>query len=168
MISRLRLCRTVCATTATPPGTRGRPRLKGARLPSLADRLADPATRWRRTMVDHWYGRGAPGSTSPPAPRSGTIPACGCRSAGCSCVIQGREGAAGFPQHRPEADPSNILPFVRRWRIETTFEEAGDTRCETQRQGRTSHPAHHAGAVRTVLVGDPLGDTARSGTRHLT
>ena len=39
------------------PGTRGRPRLSGARQPTLAERLADPGTRWRRVTVAGWYGR---------------------------------------------------------------------------------------------------------------
>src|SRR5918994_5439375 len=58
MISRLRLDAGLYAPPPPRrPGTRGRPRIKGARLPSLAERLADPATRWRRTRIDHWYGR---------------------------------------------------------------------------------------------------------------
>ena len=79
VVSRLRLDAGLYAPPPPRrPGTRGRPRIKGARLPSLAERLADPATRWRRTRVDHWYGGASAGSTSPPAPRSGTTPACGC------------------------------------------------------------------------------------------
>lgn len=37
------------------PGTTGRPRKKGARKPTLAKRLADPATVWQRISVA-WYG----------------------------------------------------------------------------------------------------------------
>jgi hypothetical protein len=36
---------------------RGRPPVKGARLPSLAERLRDRRTPWRRTTVEGWYGR---------------------------------------------------------------------------------------------------------------
>ena len=36
------------------PGTRGRPRLKGRRLPTLAERLGDTATRWQPLRV-RWY-----------------------------------------------------------------------------------------------------------------
>ena len=39
------------------PGTSGRPRVSGARQPTLAERLADPETRWRRVTVAGWYGR---------------------------------------------------------------------------------------------------------------
>src|SRR5215208_4483015 len=49
LISRLRLDAGLYAP-APPrmPGTRGRPRVKGARQPSLKERLENPATRWHR------------------------------------------------------------------------------------------------------------------------
>src|ERR671912_1683936 len=58
MISRLRLDAGLYEP-APPrqPGTLGRPRVKGARLPTLRERLADPATAWHRIRVDGWYGR---------------------------------------------------------------------------------------------------------------
>jgi hypothetical protein len=37
------------------PGTNGRPRKKGARQPTLAQRIADPGTVWQRVTVA-WYG----------------------------------------------------------------------------------------------------------------
>jgi hypothetical protein len=37
------------------PGTNGRPRKKGARQPTLAQRLVDPGTGWQRISVA-WYG----------------------------------------------------------------------------------------------------------------
>lgn len=37
------------------PGTNGRPRLKGVRQPTLAERLVDPATVWQLQDV-RWYG----------------------------------------------------------------------------------------------------------------
>src|SRR3954466_485631 len=40
------------------PGTVGRPRTKGARLPNLADVLADAGTRWAEVVVPGWYGEG--------------------------------------------------------------------------------------------------------------
>ena len=40
------------------PGTIGRPRTKGERLPTLAEVLADKTTRWRRVKVPGWYGEG--------------------------------------------------------------------------------------------------------------
>src|SRR3954468_626117 len=53
LISRLRLDAGLYAP-APPrrPGTRGRPRVKGARQPSLKERLANPATRWHRVRLN--------------------------------------------------------------------------------------------------------------------
>src|SRR3712207_365860 len=42
------------------PGTIGRPRTKGARLPRLAEVLTDTATVWQRVTVPGWYGGGEP------------------------------------------------------------------------------------------------------------
>jgi hypothetical protein len=47
-----------------PPARRktarpGRPRLKGARLPSLQRRLKNPRTQWTRLRVPQWYGQTA-------------------------------------------------------------------------------------------------------------
>ena len=40
------------------PHQRGRPRLKGPRLPTLATVATDPRTCWTRLSVATWYGRG--------------------------------------------------------------------------------------------------------------
>src|SRR5205085_3666216 len=42
-----------------PPGTNGRPRKKGKRLPTLRHILNHEATRWQRLSVPGWYGEGA-------------------------------------------------------------------------------------------------------------
>jgi hypothetical protein len=59
MVTRLRLD----ARLFDPPAPRrrgaiGRPRVIGRRQPTLAERLTDPRTRWRRLTVTGWYGRG--------------------------------------------------------------------------------------------------------------
>jgi len=41
------------------PGQNGRPRMKGARRPTLQHVLADPQTRWTPITVKGWYGGGA-------------------------------------------------------------------------------------------------------------
>jgi hypothetical protein len=41
------------------PKQTGRPRLKGRRLPTLAQRLVDPLTVWDTLTVPRWYGAGA-------------------------------------------------------------------------------------------------------------
>ena len=58
-VTRLRLDAVLCQP-APPrlPGTIGRPRTKGARLPTLAEVLADKTTRWQRITVPGWYGEG--------------------------------------------------------------------------------------------------------------
>jgi hypothetical protein len=40
------------------PGTLGRPRTKGKRLPTLAAVLCDATTPWQRVTVPGWYGEG--------------------------------------------------------------------------------------------------------------
>src|ERR671916_1268088 len=40
------------------PGTIGRPRTKGARLPTLSEALVDGNTRWQAIIVPGWYGAG--------------------------------------------------------------------------------------------------------------
>ncbi len=58
-ITRLRLDATLYEPTPPrQPGQRGRPRLKGQRLPTLAARSADPATVWTPVTVANWYGQG--------------------------------------------------------------------------------------------------------------
>jgi len=40
------------------PGTKGRPRLKGKRRPTLEAVLTDEQTQWTTLTVDDWYGEG--------------------------------------------------------------------------------------------------------------
>jgi hypothetical protein len=56
MVTRLRLDAALYdPAPARQPGMRGRPRLKGRRQPTLAQRLADPNTAWQSLTV-RWYG----------------------------------------------------------------------------------------------------------------
>src|SRR3712207_4066763 len=58
LITRLRLDANLYDPPPPPrPGHRGRPRVLGAHLPSLADRLSDPTTRSIRVTIDGWYGK---------------------------------------------------------------------------------------------------------------
>lgn len=43
---------------ARKPGTQGRPRKKGERLPTLEQVAADPKTHWQRVTIPNWYGEG--------------------------------------------------------------------------------------------------------------
>jgi len=54
VVIRLRLDAALYDPAPPPIGRRGRPRKKGARQPTLAARLSDPAPRWQDTTV-RWY-----------------------------------------------------------------------------------------------------------------
>ena len=120
------------------PGTKGRPRKKGARLPSLQSLANSPKTAWQRVRVSHWYSQAehevdivsstalwqTPGQ--PPLPLRWAL-------------IRDPKG-----EFEPQAllctdlcaDLVQIICwFVRRWQMETTF-QAMRTHLgvETQRQ----------------------------------
>jgi hypothetical protein len=138
-ITRLRLDAALYAP-APPrqPGTAGRPRTKGARLPNLAEALADRAAPWRRVAVPGWYGEGERVVEI----HSGTAV---WRHAGLP-VVPIRWVLLRDPGHRfdPQAllctdldqDPVQIVRwFVQRWQLEVTFREVRDhLGVETQRQ----------------------------------
>jgi hypothetical protein len=120
------------------PGTVGRPRTKGARLPNLADVLADASTRWAEIAVPGWYGEG-----------ERVVEVCSgtavWRHAGSPVVPirwvllrdpRGRFDPQALLRTDPARDPLQIVRwFVRRWRVEVTFREARDhLGVETQRQ----------------------------------
>jgi hypothetical protein len=120
------------------PGTIGRPRTKGARLPTLSEVLADGSTRWRAVIVPGWYGAGARAveiASATAVWRHGGLP-----------VVPIRWVLIRDPEHRfaPQAllctdlarDPAQIVTwFVRRWQVEVTFQEVrAHLGVETQRQ----------------------------------
>jgi hypothetical protein len=139
VVTRLRLdARLFAPPPPRTPRTIGRPRVVGERLPTLARRLDDRRTRWRRLVVGGWYG-------------------------GADRLVEARSGTAlwhhpGLPvvplrwvlvrdplgEFRPQAflctdlhaAPADILSwFVRRWATEVTFAEARrHLGVETQRQ----------------------------------
>ncbi len=58
-VSRLRL--DAALYEPAPPrrrGQRGRPRLKGERLPNLSEVAEEPNTVWKLTTIANWYGSG--------------------------------------------------------------------------------------------------------------
>jgi hypothetical protein len=120
------------------PGQNGRPRVKGARRPSPQQRLDDPKTQWTKLEVEHWYGGGK---------REVEIytEICVWYKAGHEPVLirwvlvrdpQGEFDPQAFVSTNPGHTPLQILTwFVRRWRMEVTFEEArAQVGIETQRQ----------------------------------
>jgi len=120
------------------PGAVGRPRTKGARLPTLAGVLANGGTPWQRLAVPGWYGEG-----------DRIVEICS------GCALWRHAGMPVVPirwvllrdPHRhfdPQAllctdtaqDPVQVVRwFVQRWQLEVTFREARDhLGVETQRQ----------------------------------
>jgi hypothetical protein len=119
------------------PGTVGRPRKTGARQPTLAQRLVDPATAWQALTV-RWYG-GRPQAldvaTGPAVWYHRGLPPVALR------WVLIRDPAGGFdPQALLCTDPAvsaqQIVEwFVLRWQLEVTFHEArAHLGLETQRQ----------------------------------
>jgi hypothetical protein len=119
------------------PGTNGRPRAKGGRLPSLSAVLGDPATRWRRATVPGWYGEGERTISL----TSGTAL---WYSSGLAVPIRWVLVRDPFHRFDPQAllstdlalEPLAIVRyFVQRWQVEVTFEECRrHLGVETQRQ----------------------------------
>jgi hypothetical protein len=120
------------------PGARGRPRLKGKRLPTLAAVLAHEQTEWTTLKVDQWYGQG------PREVEIATNTAVWYHAGKPPVAIRWVLIRDPQEQFKPQAllsthlehTPEQILAwFVRRWTVEVTFEEArAHLGMETQRQ----------------------------------
>jgi len=148
VVTRLRLDASLFAP-APPrrPGRRGRPPLKGQRLPKLTQRLLDPATSWQPHTVALWYGRTdrrvdiATGAAVwyhaglPPVPIRWLIHRSRCRTDRHAAVVRlpmaGRGHVRGGPRPPRRGKPA---PMVRPRR-----------------------PAHDARAARPVLARLPVG-----------
>ncbi len=119
------------------PGTRGRSPVKGARLPTLTERLADPATPWQRVMIRGWYGRTERRLDIVSGTAIWHHPG---RQVTIRWVLvrdgDGEKPPQAFLCTDPDADPMAILGwFVRRWRVEVTLAEVRrHLGVETQRQ----------------------------------
>jgi hypothetical protein len=138
VITRLRLDAALYAPApARPPGTVGRPRKKGARQPTLAERLQDSRTVWQALTV-RWYGgtaRAIEVATATAVWYHGGLPPVTLR------WVLIRDPAGEFaPQALLCTDPAvsaqQIVEwFVLRWQLEVTFHEArAHLGVETQRQ----------------------------------
>jgi hypothetical protein len=138
VVTRLRL--DAALYDPAPPrekGRKGAPRKKGARQPTLAQRLLDPTTAWEQLTV-RWYG----GTTRQVELASGTavwyhsgMPVVALR------WVLIRDPLGKFaPQALLSTDQSApaqqiVEWFVLRWQLEVTFEEArAHLGVETQRQ----------------------------------
>ena len=139
VVSRLRLDAALYKKAAPrKPGQMGRPRKKGARLPTLQAVIDNPKTKWKRVSIKNWYGE-----------RQREI-----ELASGKCVwyhvgkqavpirwVLIRDPREKFePQAllctRREATPRQIVEwFIKRWQVEVTFEESRrHLGIETQRQ----------------------------------
>jgi hypothetical protein len=139
MITRLRMDAELWnPAPARKPRQNGRPRVKGARRPSPQQRLDDPHTPWTPMEVEHWYG----GEKREVEIYTET---CVWYKSGFQPVLirwvlvrdpQGDYDPQAFLSTHVDHTPWQILTwFVRRWRMEVTFEEArAHLGMETQRQ----------------------------------
>jgi hypothetical protein len=120
------------------PGTKGRPRLKGKRRPTLEAVLAAAQTQWSTLTVDDWYGEG------PREVEVATDTAVWYHAGKPPVAIrwvlirdpQGRFKPQALLSTNLEHTPTQMLAwFVRRWTMEVTFEEVrAHLGRETQRQ----------------------------------
>jgi hypothetical protein len=120
------------------PGTVGRPRTKGARLPTLAEVLADQGTRWMRVTVTGWYGEGdreVEICSATAIWRHAGLPVLPIRWVLLRDPLQ-RFDPQALLCTDPARDPLQIIRwFVQRWQVEVTFREVRDhLGVETQRQ----------------------------------
>jgi hypothetical protein len=120
------------------PHQRGRPRLKGERLPNLSEVAQDPKTVWKPTKISNWYGSGE--RTVEIASGTAVWYSTGLFAVPVRWVLI-RDPEGGFKTQALlctdlEADPEEILRwFMMRWQLEVTFQEMRrHLGFETQRQ----------------------------------
>jgi hypothetical protein len=120
------------------PGQRGRPRLKGERLPNLSVMADDPSTIWELTTIANWYGESERmvELTSETAVWYSTA----LFAVPVRWVMvrdpQGQFKTQALLCTDLKADPQKIVSwFVMRWQLEVTFQEVRrHLGFETQRQ----------------------------------
>src|SRR5690349_6740325 len=126
-ITRLRLdARLFAPAPPRLPGTRGRPRKKGARLPALSAVLLDRKTRWQRVVVPRWYEQAA----RPIEIASGMavwyhagVPVLPIRWVLIRDPL-GRFDSQALLCTQPDFKPLEVVQlFIQRWQVEVTFEE---------------------------------------------
>ena len=138
-ITRLRL--DAALYELAPPrrrGQRGRPRLKGERLPNLSVVAEDSSTVWKLTTIANWYGERE--RMVEIASNTAVWYSTGLFAVPLRWVLvrdpQGRFKTQALLCTDLKADPQKILCwFVMRWQLEVTFQEARrHLGFETQRQ----------------------------------
>src|SRR5215203_1748150 len=138
-ITRLRLDAALYEPAPPPrPGQRGRPRLKGERLPNLSAVAEDPKTVWEPIKIANWYGE--TDRTVEIASETAVWYSTGLFAVPVRWVLihapQGEFKTQALLCTDLEADPQKVVSwFVMRWQLEVTFQEVGrHLGFETQRQ----------------------------------
>jgi hypothetical protein len=138
MVTRLRLDAALYdPAPAREPGTKGRPRLKGERQPTLAKRLVDPQTPWAPLTLA-WYGGGM--VTREVVTGTAVWYHSGMPPVALRWVLIRDPAGHADPQALLCTDltvtPTQVIEwFVWRWQLEVTFHEArAHLGIETQRQ----------------------------------
>ena len=120
------------------PHTKGRPRRKGTRQPTLQQRLNDPTTPWQPLTVDDWYGAGP--YTVELYSQTALWYHSGQPVVPLRWLLIRDPNGRFAPQALLSTDrrltPDQMLTYFRqRWTVETTFEQArAHLGMETQRQ----------------------------------
>jgi hypothetical protein len=176
VVTRLRL--DAALYTPAPPrraGQKGRPRVKGRRLPTLAAAAADRTTVWTRVTVARWYGAGERAvevvtdtavwyhTGLPPVPIRWVL----------IRDPQGKFATQALLCTDLAAAPEQILGwFVLRWQVEVTLEEVRrHLGVESQRQWserairRTTPALLGLFSLVTLLAHERMGDPAAT-VRH--
>lgn len=139
LVTRLRLdARLYRPAPARLPGTIGRPRKVGKRLPQLKQLIDNPYTPWQQVVMEDWYGQG--NYSLQIASATAVWYHTGQPAVPIRWVLiqdpKGRFDPQALLCTDLSADPIQILTwFRRRWQLEVTFEEVrAHLGVETQRQ----------------------------------
>jgi hypothetical protein len=120
------------------PGQRGRPRIKGERLPNLSEVAQDPKTVWEPAKIANWYG--SEERTVEIASQTAVWYSTGLFAVPVRWVLirdpEGRFKTQALLCTDLDADPEQIVRrYMMRWQLEVTFQEARrHLGFETQRQ----------------------------------
>jgi len=145
VVTRLRLDAALFGFPQPKPKGRGRPPVKGMRMPSLAHSLHDQATLWQRHTVPLWYGR--TNRTLQIATGTAIWYHSGLTPVPIRWILvrdpdhkakdpKGKLEPQAFLCTDLQAGPIEILDwFISRWQVEVTFQETrAHLGVETQRQ----------------------------------
>ncbi len=131
-------CSPLRTGSATTVHQRGRPRLKGERLPNLSVVAEEANTVWKPTKIANWYGSGE--RTVEIASDTAVWYSTGLFAVPVRWVLirdpEGKFKTQALLCTDLDADPKKILSwFVMRWQLEVTFQEVRrHLGFETQRQ----------------------------------